>query len=133
MAMVKNNEQLTVELNLLANRVQGLADSLESMMPEVKNKILASEAVTEQISNNLKNLVNPLLSADLISRTQIMHDRMDVIDGNLADASRSLTQQQQLLDAMNNKVESVDAIKKVLAETGTHITALQTEAHRIAN
>ena len=95
MAMVKNNEQLTVELNLLANRVQGLADSLESMMPEVKNKILASEAVTEQISNNLKNLVNPLLSADLVSRTQVMHDRMDVIDGNLADASRNLTQQQQ--------------------------------------
>ena len=133
MAMVKNNEQLTVELNLLANRVQGLADSLENMMPEMKNKILASETATEQISNHLKNLVNPLSSADLISRTQIMHDRMDVIDGNLADASRNLTQQQQLLEAMNNKVESVEAIKKVLADTGTNITALQTEAHRIAN
>ena len=44
-----------------------------------------------------------------------------------------MTQRQQLLDAMNNKVESVEAIKKVLAETGTHVTALQTEAHRIAN
>ena len=59
MAIVKNNEQLTVELNLLANRAQDLADSLESMMPEVKDKILASEAATEQISNKLRNWVNP--------------------------------------------------------------------------
>ena len=64
MAMAKNNEQLTMELNALSNRVQGLADSLENMMPEVKDKILASEAVTQDISNNLQSLVNPLLQAD---------------------------------------------------------------------
>ena len=54
MAMAKNNEQLTMELNALSNRVQGLADSLENMMPDVKDKILASEAVTQDISNNLQ-------------------------------------------------------------------------------
>ena len=66
MAMAKNNEQLTVELNQLSNRVQGLADSLETMMPEVRNKILASETATQENSNNLQSLVNPLLQADLI-------------------------------------------------------------------
>ena len=53
MAMTKTNEQLTMELNALSNRVQGLADSLENMMPEVKNRILASEAATQEISKNL--------------------------------------------------------------------------------
>ena len=32
--MTKSNEQLTMELNALSNRVQGLADSLENMMPK---------------------------------------------------------------------------------------------------
>ena len=60
MAMTKTNEQLTMELNALSNRVQGLADSLENIMPEVQNNILASEAATQEISNNLQSLVNPL-------------------------------------------------------------------------
>ena len=50
--MAKNNEQLTIELTQLSNRVQGLADSLDNMMPEVKNRIIASETATQDISNN---------------------------------------------------------------------------------
>ena len=126
MAMTKTNEQLTMELNALSNRVQGLADSLENMMPEVKNKILASEAATTEISNNLQALVNPLLSADLINRTQIINDKLDVLDGNLADISSNLNRQQQTMDNMCNKVESVDAVKLVVADLGTNVTALQT-------
>ena len=38
MAMTKTNEQLTMELNALSTRVQGLADSLENMMPEGKEQ-----------------------------------------------------------------------------------------------
>ena len=131
--MTKTNEQLTMELNALSNRVQGLADSLENMMPEVKNKILASEAATTEISNNLQALVNPLLSADLINRTQIINDKLDVLNGNLADRSSNLNRQQQTIDNMCSKVDSVDSIKSVMADLGTNVTALQTEAHRVAN
>ena len=102
MAMAKNNGQLAMELNALSNRVQGLADRLENMMPEVKNKILDSEAATQEISKNLQSLVNPLLQADLVSRTQIINDKMDVLNGSLADISSNLKRQQQALDNMSN-------------------------------
>ena len=49
MAMAKSNEQLTIEMNQLSNHVQGLAGSLENMMPEVRNKIIASETATQDI------------------------------------------------------------------------------------
>ena len=70
---------------------------------EMKNKILASEAATTEISNNLQALVNPLLSADLISRTQVINDKLDVLNGNLADLSSNLNRQQQTMDKTNTR------------------------------
>ena len=56
----KGNDQLTIELNQLTNRVQGLADKLESMMPEVRDKIVACETTTSEMSSRLQELVNQI-------------------------------------------------------------------------
>ena len=64
-AQAKSNEQLTAELIQLQNRVQGIADSLETMMPEVKDKIEATEASTQEIAVNLRTLVRALVVAKL--------------------------------------------------------------------
>ena len=58
---------------------------------------------------------------------------MDVINGIMAEASTNLSQQRQALDMISNKIHSVDAIKAVVGDLGTNVTALQTEAHRVAN
>ena len=77
-------------------------------------------------------MVNPILQADLINKNQILSDRMDVINGLMADASTNLNQHKQLLDDITSKTDSQDLMKKVVGDLGTTITALQTEARRVA-
>ena len=73
--MTMTNEQLTQNLSNLADRVQGQADRLEEFMPEIRDKILQGEARYTVQADQLKDLVNPILQADLINKTKILEDK----------------------------------------------------------
>ena len=129
----KGNDQLTIELNQLTNRVQGLADKLESMMPEVRDKIVACETTTSEMSSRLQELVNPILQADLINKNKIISDQMNIINGLLAEANTTMAQHRQSLEEARTKVESFDSVKTVVGGLDVSVKNLQAEALRVAN
>ena len=51
----------------------------------------------------------------------------------MAEASTNRAQHRQLLDMTNNQVDPYEAMKTVVGDLRTNATALQTEAHRVAN
>ena len=77
MMMTMTNEQLTANLAGLAKRAQGQADRLEEFLPEIRDKVLQGEATSSGIADQLRDLINPMLQADLMNRSKILDDKTD--------------------------------------------------------
>ena len=59
----------------MVNRVQELASSMEGIMPEVRDQILENSNLTNWIGEELRTLVNPIIQADLIKKTDVLNDK----------------------------------------------------------
>ena len=86
------NDQLTRELSLLANRAQGLADKLEDLMPEIRDKVIEGGRTANGIAEQLRELMNPLLQAHLINRSKTLDDETDLLNEMLATVNVNLSE-----------------------------------------
>ena len=102
---ILTNEQLTGHLTELSNRVQGQADRLEAFMPEIRDKVLQGEATSSGMADQLKELINPMLQADLINRSKTLEDKTDLLSGMIATINTNLSEHGKILEDMKNKFE----------------------------
>ena len=130
---VKGNEQLTVEVNLMATRMQELANQLDTVMGEVGDKITKNEETTKHIQKQLEDLVNPLLQADLINHHKTVSDKTDLMSGMIAEMNTTLSQHKLIMDDSKNKFEAFDLMRNAVMEMQSTTNKLQAEAIRVGN
>ena len=126
------NDQLTRELSLLANRVQGLVDKLEEFMQEILDKVLEGKK-TNGIASKMRECMSPLSQAYSISRSKTLDDNTELLNGMIATVNVNLSEHNTIRDEMNNKFGEFEPVKTVVTKLDMNVGLLQTEAHRVAN
>ena len=90
--MTMTNEHLKQNLADLAQRVQGQADRLEEYMPEIRDKVQQGEARYNVTADQLRDLVNPMLQTDLISRIKALNGKTDLLNGIIITVNQHLSE-----------------------------------------
>ena len=102
-------------------------------MPEIRDKVLQGEATSTGIADQLKELINPMLQADLINRSKTLEDKTDLLSGMIATINTNLSEHGKILEDMRNKFTEFEPVKTMVAKLESNVGLLQTEAHRVAN
>ena len=83
-------------------------------MPEIRDKVLQGEATSNGISDQLRDLINPMLQADFINQMKVLDNKTEWMNAMIASTNANISEHGNILDEMKIKFGECEPVKTVV-------------------
>ena len=133
--MAMNNDQLTASIQNIEAVIGGINNQLGELIPRMNTQIEASNALATTLDAKLKEAVNPMIEADLITGMRRVNDMQTTLHAMTTDCDKRLKEVVNAVDKLtigaNDQADSMNAMKTYTTGANDRVDAFMQDVNKI--